>query len=389
MNDMNLSIDAAITTHIDQNSSCFFTQKYHLLATDLVETINLPAVDFTVLNEKIQLLFQKLKQVPDANPILIGAIPFDTTQPSCLNIYGQHQKQDQLEIAMNAEPISLKIAQRNALVEADVFAKSIDSAKQHFSNKTLEKIVLSQAVDFNLHHPHDPYVLAATLAKKNPHAYSFVVPVENQAFLLGASPELLLAKHGQHVRSNPLAGSRPLSQDAEVNQSHIDDLYASSKDLHEHQIVVDSVFQHLRPFCEYLKVSPRPEILSTTTMLHLSTVFDGRLDATDLNALQIALALHPTPAICGSPTQLAKDFILENEGYDRHYYAGLVGWMDAEGNGEWVVTIRCGLLENHQQPQNIRLYAGAGIVTGSDATSEWNETEAKMQTLLKTLNAEF
>ena len=100
------------------------------------------------------------------------------------------------------------------------------------------------------------------------------------------------------------------------------------------------------------------------------------------NALALALSLHPTPAICGSPTLLSKHFILEHEGYDRNYFAGLVGWMDADGNGEWAVTIRCGLLSE----RNLRLYAGAGIVKGSEAELEWNETEAKMQTLLKTLN---
>lgn len=367
----------------DKKTSCFFTKDYHLFAHDLVETISLPAIDQTTLNQKIQECFTHLVDQEETNPILVGAIPFDTTKPSSLNFYRQHRKQNStfVDSADILSPLQLK--NKKQVIESQHFGKAVESAIEAFSNGSLEKIVLSQAVDFELLDSQKPADLATTLSAQNPYAYTFVVPVDQDSYLLGASPELLISKRNEAIRSNPLAGSRPRSKDAAVNDLRTSELQASTKDLYEHQIVVDNILQNLDPLCQELKVSKQPEILETTTMLHLSSVFQGTLKDQDLNALNVALSLHPTPAVCGSPTNLAKQFILQHEGYDREYYAGLVGWMDAHGNGEWVVTIRCGLLSG----QSIRLYAGAGIVMGSDAEMEWNETEAKMQTMLKTLNA--
>ncbi|MBJ9986745.1 isochorismate synthase [Acinetobacter sp. S40] len=386
MNDMSLSIDYAFEPIQNCKSSCFLTKDYQLYTSELIETVRLAAENQEKLLTTIQNIFSRLSQDKATNPVLVGAIPFDTAQPSTLNIYRQHQKQyaeSVNDLAKHQKDHSLTLNGQQRLVAREHFAKKIDEALQQFEKNNLEKIVLSQAVDFELKHPQNPYTLVQTLAQKNAHAFSFAIPVEGNAHLLGASPELLIFKQDQVVRSNPLAGSRPLSDHEHINQTRIHDLYASVKDLYEHQIVVDSVFKHLKPFCQDLSLSEKPEILKTTTMMHLSTVFEGQLKSKQTNALELALSLHPTPAICGAPTQLAKDFILKHEGYDRHYFAGLVGWMDAEGNGEWVVTIRCGLLTEN----NLRLYAGAGIVKGSEAELEWNETEAKMQTLLKTLNA--
>ncbi|WP_343682060.1 isochorismate synthase [Acinetobacter baylyi] len=385
MNDMNLSIDHAIELNINLESSCFLTKDYRLLASDLAEVVKLAACDYEKLSQTITDSFQKLKKDPNANPILVGAIPFDTTQASSLNIYRNHRKQRQLVISSKITHSPLSISNQKPLIKPQDFAHTINIAIDQFRCDQLEKVVLSQAVDFELSQSQNPFDLVDTLAKENPHAFSFAIPVEDNAYLLGASPELLISKNDLTVRSNPLAGSRPLSEDENINQSRIHELYASEKDLNEHQIVVDSVLENLKPFCQKLKVLEKPEILKTATMLHLSTVFDGQLKKQSDNALQLALALHPTPAICGSPTEPAKQFILEHEGYDRHYFAGLVGWMDAQGNGEWAVTIRCGLLND----KKIRLYAGAGIVMGSQAELEWSETEVKMQTLLKTLSATF
>lgn len=386
MNDMSFGFDS--TSHWEQEdieASHFLTKNYHIYASGRFETIRLPAVDQQQLLDLINTTFHRIAQDNDSNPVVIGAIPFDTTQRSMLHFYRQHQKQNTASFTQfkhQQQYPSFKLHSQKGLVSKQQFAKAIDQALVQFDQNNLEKIVLSQAVDFELSHQQSPYDLVHTLADQNKHAFSFVIPVEDNAHLLGVSPELLISKQGHIVKSNPLAGSRPLSEDNRINQKHIDDLYASKKDLHEHQIVVDSVFENLKPFCEKLSVSEQPEILKTTTMLHLSTVFEGQLKNAQTNALALALSLHPTPAICGSPTQLSKKFILEHEGYDRHYFAGLVGWMDAEGNGEWAVTIRCGLLSE----RNLRLYAGAGIVKGSEAEFEWNETEAKMQTLLKALN---
>ncbi|HFF5122415.1 acinetobactin biosynthesis isochorismate synthase BasJ, partial [Acinetobacter baumannii] len=254
-----------------------------------------------------------------------------------------------------------------------------------FEKKKVEKVVLSQAVEYEFNRHQEPENLLAALLKQNPNAYNFVIPVEHNNYILGASPELLLSKQGRIVTSNPLAGSRPKSKISEKNFVSQQELNHSEKDQHEHRIVVENIIRNLATHCVELKVSEFPDILETSTMLHLSSEFQGVLKQQAPDALNLALELHPTPAVCGSPTHVAKQFILDHEGYDRHYYTGLVGWMDAEGNGEWVVTIRCGLLSENK----MRLYAGAGIVEGSDAEAEWLETEAKMQTMLNILNTKI
>ncbi|MDQ8936227.1 isochorismate synthase [Acinetobacter rudis] len=385
MNDMSLPIADVLEAQVDAKPSCFLTENHHIYATDLEERVYLSTDDQEILSKTIRDIFLKLKQSQHADPILIGVIPFDTTKPATLNFYRHYRKIEKTTFD-DQQYIShypcIEFHQQQRLVQQTHFNQMIDLALQQFASHHLQKVVLSQAIDFELVKPENPFALGMILAQKNPQAFSFVVPVEGGAHLLGASPELLISKQGKSIRSNPLAGSRPISHDGGVNQHRVHELYHSAKDLYEHRIVVDSVLSNLRPYCTQLKFSDPPEIIKTSTMLHLSTVFEGQLKSEQANALQLALALHPTPAICGSPTALAKDFILKNEGYDRHYYTGLVGWMDSNGNGEWVVTIRCGLLSE----KRIRLYAGAGIVTGSEAELEWNETEAKMQTILKTLN---
>lgn len=378
------SIDTENDELFDNKTACFFTKEYHLVANDLFETLSLPAKNLDQLQQQITQSFNKLKHESGAKPILIGAIPFDTSQPSSLNIYRQHTKNTARFDTEIAKLKPLEVRNKKQVVEYSYFTKMIETALDHFSQQRLDKIVISQVADFELLNQKKATDLAMTLSVQNPFAYSFVVPVDQGRYLFGASPELLLAKENLNVRSNPLAGSRPRSEDKEVNECLEEELRNSDKDLYEHKIVVDSILKNLTPWCHQLNYSKQPEILKTPTMLHLSSVFQGTLknNQNQNDALSIALALHPTPAICGSPTHLAKDFILAHEGYDREYYAGLVGWMDAEGNGEWVVTIRCGLLNK----SSIRLYAGAGIVAGSDADLEWNETEAKMQTMLNTLS---
>lgn len=122
-----------------------------------------------------------------------------------------------------------------------------------------------------------------------------------------------------------------------------------------------------------------PSVIETETMLHLSTVLEGQADDPTTNALQIAAELHPTPAVCGFPRNSAYQAIKQIENFDRGYFTGMVGWCDARGNGEWVVTIRCAEVSQHE----MCVFAGAGIVTDSSPQSELDETGAKMGTILR------
>jgi menaquinone-specific isochorismate synthase len=153
-------------------------------------------------------------------------------------------------------------------------------------------------------------------------------------------------------------------------------LAKSSKDLQEHEYAVASVARALAPFCSGMNVPESPYILGLPNVLHLATDVTGVADR-GVSALALAAALHPSAAVCGTPTDRARAVIAELEHLDRERYAGPVGWLDAAGNGEWAIALRCGLV-SETDPRQIRLFAGCGIVAGSDPAAELAESVAKL-----------
>lgn len=245
----------------------------------------------------------------------------------------------------------------------------------------LEKVVMSRALTLDLHV--DVPQLLAALVERNPDAYSFAMPLDDQAAcsLVGSSPELLLSKRGARIASNPLAGSAPRSAVPEEDTRRAQALLRSAKDLREHAHVADAVADALAPWCRRLSVPAGPSLRATPTMWHLSTEIRGELHDPCTPSLALALALHPTPAVCGHPTREARALIEAVEGFERGMFTGLVGWCDANGDGEWAVSIRCAEIAEAQAT----LYAGAGIVAGSDPQAELAETRAKMATMLQAM----
>jgi isochorismate synthase len=234
--------------------------------------------------------------------------------------------------------------------------------------------------------------LAHRLRAVDPLAYTFIVPIsagddemhdppDRLPTLVGASPELLLSRRGSEILSNPLAGSAPRSGDPEEDRANADALVGSSKDREEHAIVVEAVAETLGPFCDELKRDPEPVLRETPNVWHLSTQFRGRLKGPAPTALDLVAELHPTPAVAGAPREAALDLIGELEPFDRGRYAGPVGWMDANGDGEWAIALRCARL----QDEEATLYAGAGVVADSDPAKELEETERKFRAFLDAL----
>jgi len=133
--------------------------------------------------------------------------------------------------------------------------------------------------------------------------------------------------------------------------------------------------------CTQLHVPERPSLTRTDTLWHLSTRIEGRLREPSISALQLACLLHPTPAVCGFPTEPARQLIAVLEPFERGFYSGMVGWCDAAGNGEWVIALRCGEIRGCLA----RLFAGAGIVETSTPQSEWREIQTKFGTMLRAL----
>ncbi|POH71899.1 isochorismate synthase [Arthrobacter glacialis] len=258
------------------------------------------------------------------------------------------------------------------------FTAAVAKALTKFTADGLQKVVLARSRSTTLPKPLDINQLLARLIRQNPTAYVFAAPLPEGRTLVGASPELLIRRNGTMALSNPLAGSVPRCADPVQDLANAAALLESAKDLREHAIVVEMVAEVLNPLCINLQVPAAPELVRTGSMWHLSSKISGRLKDPEATSLDLAFALHPTPAVCGWPTQMACDLIAELEESNRGFYAGAVGWMDAAGDGEWAVSIRCADVSN----DDLRVHAGAGIVPGSDPELELAETEAKFRTIL-------
>jgi len=260
---------------------------------------------------------------------------------------------------------------------AEEYTRAVGEAVGQIRSGRLRKVVLARTVEVDAGRDLDPRLLAHRLRAVDPDAYTFAMPTDD-GVIVGASPELLVSRHGREVRSNPLAGSAPRSGDPDEDRANAEALTASAKDQEEHVIVVEAVAEILRPFCDDLTWDPEPVLRETPNVWHLSTSFHGTLRDPAPTALDLVAELHPTPAIAGTPTDAALATIEELEPFDRGRYAGPVGWVDANGDGEWAIAIRCAELRGDRAT----LYAGAGIVAGSDPGLELDETERKFRAFL-------
>jgi isochorismate synthase len=203
--------------------------------------------------------------------------------------------------------------------------------------------------------------------------------------LIGASPELLVARRGDVITCRPFAGSAPRSPDPDTDRASGAALAESAKNRHEHQLVVDEMLTALAPLCVDVEVAGTPDLTGTSAVWHLSTPITARLRESSTTALDLAIALHPTPAVGGVPGDLAADLITELEG-DRGFYAGAVGWTTANGDGRWVVSIRCAQLAADRRSADAR--SGGGIVAESDPDDEVAETTTKFRTIMSALGVE-
>jgi isochorismate synthase len=255
----------------------------------------------------------------------------------------------------------------------------------------LRKVVLARALQLDADAPLDARVILRRLVAADPTAYGYLVDLTTAgddyagAALVGASPELLVARSGERVVCQPFAGSAPRAADPELDAANGAALAASAKNRHEHQLVIDTMRAALEPVCDDLTIASEPQLSRTAAVWHLCTPISGLLRDKSTTAIDLALALHPTPAVGGVPTKAASELIAELEG-DRGFYAGAVGWCDAGGDGHWVVSIRCAQLSADRRTALAR--AGGGIVAESDPDDEVEETTTKFATILNALGVE-
>jgi isochorismate synthase len=333
--------------------------------------------------------------------VAVGALPFrGGTDPSILSIATQTVRRSAegetvrlgIEALDAAPPAAARAAadaspgepfgaaQLEGVPTTDAYAHAVADIVGRIRAGDLRKVVLARTIDVQAGRRLDARRLAHRLRAVNPDAYTFAAPTPT-GVLVGASPELLVSRFGREVRSNPLAGSAARSGNPAEDRENGARLLASAKDHEEHAIVVDAIARVLAPYCRELSWDPEPVLLETPNVWHLSTRFRGLLREPPASALELAGALHPTPAVAGAPTQAALRAIDELEPFDRGCYAGPVGWVDAAGDGGWAIALRCAELSG----ERATLYAGAGIVEGSEPAAEVEETERKFRAFLDAL----
>jgi len=326
-----------------------------------------------------------------STPIIVGALPFDLTAPAALIRPQTVHFLDELPTWPLRELPSARISQTTPDIEEHRRRVSVALARLRAPDTSLQKVVLARALEVSADGPLDARTLLHRLAGKDAQATKYLVDLSaagdghSGTALVGASPELLVARTGTTVTCRPFAGSAPRLADPAADAASGAALAASAKNQHEHRLVVEALRDALDPLCSELQVADEPQLTKTAAVWHLYTPITGQLRQRSTTALDLAVALHPTPAVGGSPTAAATGLIAELEG-DRGFYAGAVGWCNQRGDGRWVVSIRGAQLSADRR--TALAHAGGGIVTGSDPDDEVDETTTKFRTILAALGVD-
>ena len=330
-------------------------------------------------------------------PLLFASFAFDSSSPSVLVIpqivLGQKngkswitwigdKNQPGLEKISNSS-ISGEITWQDAAKDEEVWRQQVTKAITAIKDGLVEKVVLARDLTATSTKEIDTRSLLQRLEIEYPSTWLFLVNG-----LVGATPELLVRLSKSLVTSRVLAGTIRKSGNEDRDLALAASLAKSSKDLEEHEYAVKSVADGLAPFCSSTNVPESPFVLHLANVMHLATDVTGVLNSSARQADIFTLIeqLHPSAAVCGTPTEVAKKYISQLEQMDRGRYSGPVGWIDAQGDGEIAIALRCGLLSEDRK--SIRIFAGCGIVADSNPEKEFAESQSKlipMRTALDTL----
>jgi menaquinone-specific isochorismate synthase len=258
-------------------------------------------------------------------------------------------------------------------ISEDQWRKQVTFAVKSIKEGRLEKVVLARDQIARSDQPINTRSILQRLEIDYPSTWLFLVDG-----LIGATPELLVRLSKSLVTSRVLAGTIQKTGNEDRDLALAASLAKSSKDLEEHEYAVRSVADALEPFCSSTNVPESPFVLHLSNVMHLATDVTGVLNdsATQADVFTLIEQLHPTAAVCGTPTEVAKQLINDLEKMNRGRYAAPVGWIDANGDGEIAIALRCGLLL--EDKKSMRIYAGCGIVAGSDPETEFAESQAKL-----------
>lgn len=260
------------------------------------------------------------------------------------------------------------------------FQSSVVSALESIRSNQLSKIVLAHAIDVNSPRSFQPDRSLNNLRKMYPDCYVFSTSNGKGQQFIGASPERLIRIRDRELETDALAGSSPRGKTAAEDAYFAEKLLGNEKERHEHKVVSDFIVQRLSNLGLMPQRLPVPGILQLSNIQHLWTPIRGKISPS-VHPFQILAELHPTPAVAGDPRDIALKLLRRYEDFDRSVYAAPLGWLDHRGNGEFIVGIRSAIIDGDRA----RLYAGAGIVAGSDPNKELAEIQLKLQALLKAL----
>jgi menaquinone-specific isochorismate synthase len=349
-------------------------------------------------NEQLsEFLIQNNVHGSGTGPILFSSYSFDPNEPSILIIpeivlghkngkswitwIGDKGQPDITNISNSA--ISSEISWQKGSISEERWRDQVTAAIAAIKSNQLEKVVLARDLNATSNTSIDIRNLMQRLEIEYPSTWLFLVDG-----LVGATPELLVRLSKSLVTSRVLAGTIRKSGNEDRDLALAASLAKSSKDLEEHEYAVKSVADALAPFCSSTNVPESPFVLHLSNVMHLATDVTGVLNdsAKQADIFTLIEKLHPSAAVCGTPTEVAKKLITSLEEMNRGRYSGPVGWIDAHGDGEIAIALRCGQLS--EDLKSIRIFAGCGIVAGSDPTNEYAESQAKlmpMRTALETL----
>ena len=333
--------------------------------------------------------------VPGTGPIAFASFAFDPDDPSELIVpkvlIGQRSGQTWVttihtegkeppDSTWSADVVGepTAVTWKDGALSAPEWEKAVARAVDRIAGGELDKVVLARDVIATIDGDLDPRLMLQRLAVDYPTCWTFQV-----AGLLGATPELLVRRTGDLVTSRVLAGTVRRRGDSQQDEGLAQALLASDRDLAEHAYAVKSVAKALATHCTDMDIPEKPTVLELTNVQHLATDVTGRL-ADDASILTLAASLHPTAAVCGTPTERALAMIADLEEMSRGRYAGPVGWFDARGDGEFGIALRCAELD--VEAGTVRAFAGCGIVAGSDPERELAESRAKLVPILAALD---
>lgn len=365
----------------EQNHFYFSTPEYEILTKNSSKKIL-----FEHATELPQIISEMKEKKQIDGKIIVGAIPFDIKEGGALYVVDSWEKRE-LPFEKRAD-IALLQEKKNSVIEKKqipspkTYMEMVKKGVEHIKAGELNKIVLSRGIELTFEDTPNVCQVLQRLYKSNSDGYTYALNLEGGNLLLGASPEMLVSKRGDNIYSNPLAGSRPRGRTLTEDRELALELEHSEKDLLEHKFVVDNIVEKITGICKHIKAFDKPELIHTKQLWHLSSVITGELVGKDKTVIDAALAIHPTPAICGVPQSEAYKKILELEGQSRGVFTGIIGWCDENGDGDWAIAIRGGELKENK----MYIRAGAGIVLDSIPEEEMKETGVKLKTMLSTIH---